>query len=222
MREVLKHLPALEISSSTVNRPRIHFYGDASGENLNCLDRSCCDVSRHDIWLGGILVLPEKVLPGCKPKAVGFSIKITTLPVWLLNCPEAIHIGFFEAIAVDLWRRLLRSWVDGSFLINHIDNAGDCYNFVSASSRCPLVQSVISSFIREDPHTDGVFWAWLGTARNYGDCPTRLYRMEILKTALDVSLVECSEDDIPWDTYKSEYSAISRMCCSRPAKRRKK
>ena len=232
----------LVINKEIINAKKAHVYSDAAGENFSQLRSpkytSSSDLSKFDIVLGGVYF-------GATGSPCGFTVRVKTLPDWILSSP--VHIGIFESIAADLSQRIFASPKYFSNLkdqkkthvTHHIDSSGDVYSLNKGSSECLISMSIASSFnarnlMRECadftslPRFDGPppsnpspfflsnYLAWISTHRNSSDDLTRIEKLPLIMAAFpDLIRIDLPESVIPWEQYRLEFENFKGMIISK-------
>ena len=133
-------------------------------------------------------------------------------------------IQFFEILAADVSLRRFGS--KNRHILAHVDNLSDCYCLTGGSSNSILVQSCVAEILNRIYWANwSVYWAWISTKRNPGDCTTRLEKLDILlKFFPSMSIVELDQsylDPILLE-YKHSYCNFNRLFGEIPTKSKKR
>ncbi len=179
--QTVKLIQLATISKKRVAKTVVHAYTDASLGNVH-------EGGTVYPMVGGI------IFAGSVPQA--FSIEVT-------NTPRSVkpHIGIYEAIAVDVARRLFAEVVRKSWVVWHIDNQADCYSFTSGTTHCHIASAVVNNFLAAARRDDlAGYFAWIRTKRNISDCLTRMDRLHILRDNFPHAMIETTDVVVDWDS----------------------
>lgn len=210
-RSLLAIRPAT-LSIEKGRRRRWLVYGDAACENQVEMrnSRDPKDCSKYGIWIGAILFPCGEGSGPVDP--IGFSLQIKQVPGWVR---AVSHIGIWEALTVFVGNRVFREAVPGyseAFVVQHVDNMGDCFALVKGSSPDLVTQAITSAWHEDLEETDSdCYVGWISTHRNAGDNFTRMQKFDAIKAAFPtLKMIPVSESMIDWsrlagifESYKS-------------------
>ena len=187
------------------------------------LSKTSCSLAAFHIYSDAASSEDETRIGGCDG-AVAWTLKIDKkkLPAWIVAAKPDIQ--FFEILAADISLRRLGK--KSRHNLAHVDNLSDCYCLTGGSSNSILVQSCVAEILQRIYWAGwSVYWAWISTKRNPGDCTTRLEKLDILlKFFPSMSFTELDQsylDPILLE-YKHSFCNFNRLFGEIPTKPKKR